>query len=158
MKKNIAPWTLVALNAGALFYLSSEPVEKSRETSGQVTDIVMHKIEQIAPNYYDELSYSDIHRKVRKSAHFTLYLMLGYLVSNAYRKNSNDNIAHAFLTCALIAVLDESYQNFVPGRGPEIDDVFIDMLGASTGITLNRFLDSEPKKLLKGGASLSKKQ
>ncbi len=151
MKKDIKPWALVAINASALFYLSSQPAEQSREISGQVTDLVMDSIEQIAPNYHEELNYRDVHRQVRKSSHYVLYLMLGYLVSHALRKNGHENVSHAFLMCVAIAMLDESLQNLAPGRSAEINDVFIDSLGAATGITLNRFIDSEekPKILIK---------
>ena len=147
-KNNIMPWALVTINASALFYLSSQPIEKSRETSSKVTEIVMETIEEIAPNYYNELDYRDVHRGVRKSAHFTLYLMLGYLVSHAMKKEKKEKLIYSLLMCSTIALMDESYQYFIPGRGAEITDVFIDTLGSATGIGLNTIIDEE-KPLIK---------
>ena len=39
--------------------------------------------------------------------------------------------------CVLYAALDELHQKFVAGRGPALTDVFIDSLGALTGIVLS---------------------
>jgi len=42
----------------------------------------------------------------------------------------------AFSVCVLFAVSDEFHQQFVPGRGPQVRDVFIDSSGAALGLLL----------------------
>src|SRR5699024_9669514 len=74
------------------------------------------------------------HHFIRKSAHFTAYLLLGMLVLHALRKPSRKGCTVAFLISLLYAISDEFHQLFVPGRSGEIRDVVIDSMGAATGI------------------------
>ena len=39
--------------------------------------------------------------------------------------------------CSLYAISDEVHQLFVPGRGAQVKDVFIDIAGAAVGIFLS---------------------
>lgn len=148
MKNNIIPWALVAINASALFYASSQPVEKSRETSIAVTKAIVQTIEEVYPEIQNQINLNQVHRNVRKSSHFVLYMMLGYLVANAMKKKGHEKIAYSLLICVLISMMDETYQLFVPGRGGSVTDVMIDTLGATTGIALNTIKnkDSTPEK------------
>jgi len=151
MEKNISnlmPWFLVAVNTTALFYLSSQPAEQSKELSSKITNTIVQVIGEVYPDYQNSLSFEQTHRQVRKGAHFVLYLMLGYLVANAKRKEGDDKIVHSILICALIAMLDEAYQITIPGRSGELTDVFIDTLGASTGVGLSQITNSEKEKIL----------
>ncbi len=149
--ENILAWLLVAANAGAIFYFSSQTGEKSSEVSSEVTETVMENVETVNSDYRERLEFSDVHSKVRKNAHFTLYLMFGYLLFHAMKKENNDNATYALLACALVAMMDESYQYFVPGRSAEVFDVMLDSAGAATGISINHLLDNyeEPIKQLR---------
>lgn len=74
---------------------------------------------------------------VRKSAHFMLYLILGFLVINLLREYMIINTKSIILTiviCFLYACSDEIHQLFVIGRSGEIRDVIIDTFGSGTGI------------------------
>ncbi|QCX34380.1 VanZ family protein [Caloramator sp. E03] len=68
---------------------------------------------------------------------FFVYLVLGILLLNALRRNDvirNNSIV--ILICVLYAISDEFHQVFVPGRGPNIRDVFIDSTGTLVGILI----------------------
>lgn len=72
---------------------------------------------------------------IRKLAHFTEYLILGILVSNAIHIH-NKKIYLAIIICIIYAISDEIHQLFVPGRSCQITDICIDTLGTLTGIFL----------------------
>ena len=76
---------------------------------------------------------------VRKSAHFTEYLILGILVLNACKyNNAKDIFMLSLLICILYACTDEIHQLFIPDRGGRILDVCIDTIGSLCGIGIAR--------------------
>lgn len=73
---------------------------------------------------------------VRKGAHFTIYLILGFLIISFIREYlplTYKTIFLAIILSFLYATSDELHQLFVPGRSCEIKDILIDTLGATTG-------------------------
>jgi VanZ family protein len=73
------------------------------------------------------------HDFVRKTAHFTNYAILFWLlISGPLRERPY----YAFGLCVVYALLDEGHQIFVPGRTPSLYDVALD----STGALFSRFL------------------
>ena len=69
---------------------------------------------------------------VRKTAHFTLYFILGFLVILyilEYIPISFKSLLIVIIIVFLYAVSDEVHQLFVSGRSCEIRDIFIDTLG-----------------------------
>lgn len=73
---------------------------------------------------------------VKKGGH-----MLGYaLLAAAYWWGLGDRRPKAGLTALLMAMIfaasDEIHQRFVPGRGSEATDVFIDSAGAGIGLAV----------------------
>ncbi len=75
---------------------------------------------------------------VRKLAHFSEYAVFGFIVSLRVRQSQKLDIkliGKAEGASFLTAFLDESIQ-VVSGRGPMITDVWIDSLGAFTGILI----------------------
>lgn len=92
---------------------------------------------------------ADLHRFVRKNAHFFIFLVLGILVKHALSKNGISGlkgILLSLLICVLYAVLDEVHQRFVPGRQELASDVLIDSLGAGTGIGFHIILNKIKRK------------
>lgn len=80
---------------------------------------------------------------VRKTAHFTEYLVLGCATAQAFDPNktlSRGALFSAALLCVLVPGIDETIQLFVPGRAGQIADVLIDCSGAATGIALRSLL------------------
>ncbi len=130
----ILSWTLVIVWMGLIFFLSSQPGTQSGALSKGITQIIVTAIEWVFPGV--ELDVQTFHSFVRKSAHFVVYLVLGFLVMNAIwgRVKGIRRILLAVLICVLYAVVDEVYQASVPGRSGEAIDVIIDSAGAVVGI------------------------
>ncbi|MFX3628632.1 MAG: VanZ family protein [Ectobacillus sp.] len=128
-------WIYVLLWMVLIFYLSSQPATMSNKLSTGITEMIVEKVEQIAPDMeFDIRAFNHI---VRKNAHFFIYLVLGVLVANALKRSGVQGyrrIGLALLICVLYAISDETHQLFVPGRGAQVKDVFIDSSGASVGI------------------------
>jgi VanZ family protein len=75
-----------------------------------------------------------LHALVRKSAHFTEYAVLFWLLLRGPLKGRPYS---ALTVCVLYALLDEGHQILVPGRTPSLYDVALD----STGALFSRFLN-----------------
>ncbi len=130
-------WVAVLLWMLLIFHLSSQVAEDSNELSKGVTEIVVETAEKVAPKY--NLDVNNFNHIVRKNAHFFTYLVLGILVSNATKRSGlrgTRAIFFIFTICVFYAISDEIHQAFVPGRGPQVKDVFIDSAGSIAGIGL----------------------
>ena len=76
---------------------------------------------------------------VRKTAHFTEYLIFGFLLYTFVyftkkRRRVRFGLILAWLVGTLYAVSDEIHQSFVPGRAMLLMDVLIDSIGTLTGV------------------------
>ena len=144
MKNNITRtvlWVLVVLWMGVIFSFSAENAEESLETSDGIVDVV---VEHLLESKKDTMSISDfdafkmkVSHFVRKSAHFTAYMLLGILTLTALFTHKLKNKVRSLITvgiCFLYAVSDEIHQIFVPGRAGRFSDVMIDTSGAVLGI------------------------
>lgn len=136
----IISWTAVLGWMGLIFRFSHQPATVSSKLSGGIvsfiTDIIV-KVFNIS-----ELSYDLLHTLVRKTAHFTIYAILGILVFNALcqseqflRVRWKHFFGKAFFICFLYAISDEIHQLFISGRSGEIRDVLIDSSGVLIGIS-----------------------
>ncbi|MBQ9894571.1 MAG: VanZ family protein [Ruminococcus sp.] len=125
-----------------IFMFSREDGEKSSKTSGKVTDTV---IDVTVKNYEQKPAKEkkSIREKVsfwvRKTAHFTIYTLLGLMVSLTIGKRKIFSLGTlgALLFCFLYAVSDEIHQSFTPDRSCEFRDVMIDTSGAALGILIS---------------------
>ncbi|MTI46830.1 MAG: VanZ family protein [Firmicutes bacterium] len=133
----IISWLAVFLWMLLIFNMSSKVAEESNKLSKGITEIVIEKVDSINPdNKFDVDSLNHI---IRKNAHFFSYLVLGILVINALRRSevsSYKSIILSLAICIIYAISDEFHQAFVPGRGPQIKDVFIDSSGATIGVSV----------------------
>ena len=129
----------------AIFCFSRENSDKSSETSMKFTKTAV----SIAVDDFDELPEKEqlsILDKatfiIRKSAHFSLFATLGFLVSMSVgrRRLFSSASAGVMLFCFLYAVSDEIHQSFVPGRSCEFRDMMIDTSGALTGMLVSMAL------------------
>ena len=117
-------WLPVALYAGVIFYLSSEPHPDEHLPSfllKDVSDKVLHAVE---------------------------YAVLGGLCYRAFRWGVNGPVASyallvAIVTASLYGVTDEVHQFFVPFRESSWLDWLADTAGATVGALSWRFLKSE---------------
>ncbi len=136
-------WILVVLWMGVIFSFSAENAEESLNTSDSIVDVVVEGILETQKEAMSISEYESFKMKVshfvRKSAHFTAYMLLGILTLSALLTHKMKNTTRIFLTvvvCFLYAVSDEIHQIFVPGRAGRFSDVMIDTSGALLGILL----------------------
>ena len=74
---------------------------------------------------------------IRKTAHFSIYLILGILSINFLSSfDIRYIIAFSSLICFIYACTDEFHQLFVIGRSCEVRDILIDTLGSFIGILI----------------------
>ncbi|MBR3759646.1 MAG: VanZ family protein [Ruminococcus sp.] len=123
----------------AIFCFSLENSDESSETSMKFTKTAVN----IAVDDFDDLpekkQLSILDKAsfiIRKSAHFSLFAMLGFLISMSVGRRRLFSTASAgvMLFCFLYAVSDEIHQSFVPGRSCEFRDMMIDTSGALAGM------------------------
>ena len=76
---------------------------------------------------------------IRKLAHFTEFAVLGVLAGalfGSHFKHLWAGLLFAAMTGIVTALCDETIQLFVEGRSGQIQDVWLDVAGASTGALL----------------------
>ena len=135
-------WGCTALWMGVIFFFSSQTGDSSGALSGDLIDSVLPLV---YPPYRgmgpaEQTSLVDFWQFfVRKSAHFTVYMVLGLLTSLAavsHPLRERFRVLLPLAICLLYAAGDEFHQSFVPGRGPQLRDVAIDFCGAALGVIL----------------------
>lgn len=135
-----------------IFRFSMEDSDKSSKTSGKVTERAV----EVFVKDYDELpkkKQETIRSKadhiVRKCAHYSIYMLLGFMASLTVGKRKIFSITSACVLgfCFLYACSDEIHQHFVPGRACAFKDVMIDTSGAVTGIIFSLLLITIASKL-----------
>lgn len=107
-----------------IFCFSADNAEESTEKS----DFFVKILESLPIAVRDNLSFI-----VRKTAHFSVYALLGFLVSGAF---SGKQKLYTLSICFLYACTDEIHQYFVAGRSCRFQDVMIDTAGAFSGILI----------------------
>lgn len=128
-------WLIAIIWMILIYKLSAQPAYQSGALSMGITESVVEVVETVAPEI--NLNIDLLEHYIRKNAHFFIYLVLAILVMNALRKSGFINLkifAFTLLICVLYATSDEIHQHFVPGRGAQVKDVFIDSIGAIVGI------------------------
>ena len=131
-----------------IFLLSNQKAQDSKELSNSfITKTIINIYEMKHGKITEEKkieikeNYSFI---VRKTAHFTIYLVLGILVSLVLiGKNLNIKqiIIYGVLICMAYSITDEIHQIFVSGRSGEIRDIIVDTCGSTIGILLNTIIN-----------------
>lgn len=80
---------------------------------------------------------------IRKSAHISLYALLGFSVSN-YLIDFNKKIyINSILFILIYSISDEVHQLFIPNRSGSIIDILIDLIGGIIGIILWRIYEEK---------------
>ena len=87
-----------------------------------------------------EATVDEVHFFVRKTAHFTEYALLALLTARAFRTSVRAPLSRrwwlaSFALVAVVALLDEYHQTFVPSRTASIYDSLLDMTGGATALT-----------------------
>lgn len=140
MIKKIIKIILVLICMITIFLFSSDSGDESSvKSDGIITRVsevlVGHKLKGEERNkYIDMYSYF-----LRKTAHFTIYFILGILLISLVSEYTSINYK-SFLIALLIAFLyalsDEVHQLYVPGRSGQFSDVLLDSFGSLVGISV----------------------
>ena len=144
----VLPWMMVIAWAALIFIFSHQPAQVSKGLSVATTEFVIETMEKMSPDHGFEVS--DLHRVVRKHAHFWLYLVLGIQVVHSVSLRSELRLRHvliAFVCCVAYAISDEIHQLYVPGRGAQASDVLIDSAGVIVGIALYGLISRFSRKI-----------
>lgn len=144
MKINILRIILILLLLSTFFIIFGFSSQDG-ENSGGLSRNITNKILQLSNKYKDmgqeekEKIADRTERIIRKIAHFSIYTVVGLLLMgllSTYKIKENWRMILSILLGMIYAVSDEIHQSFIPGRTPQITDVYIDTLGVVLGALL----------------------
>lgn len=125
-----------------IFSFSNQKAVESTEVSNSFIEKTIVKVYKVFDSNFTLDKEKDIVKKytvlVRKTAHFSVYLILGiliYLTLISYGVEKNVIIV-SILSTMLYAISDEFHQFFIEGRSCELFDVLIDTAGGSLGVLI----------------------
>ena len=122
---------------GFIIYLTLQPAPQSAATSSVVVETLVNSLDRAGIDLLADMSRTELHRFIRKAAHFLAYFVLGILTFHLILKLTGD-LKKSFVITMLISIsyaaFDETVQTFVPGRGGQVSDIIIDGAGAAAGI------------------------
>lgn len=141
-----------------IFRFSAQDAEESSELSRKVTEMVLQIYYRLIGNTWGGGGYSEagevwdyaLENMIRKSAHFTEYMCIGFLsysVVILWYKPLWKGRLLVLVQLLVSAGLDELHQYFVPGRWASMKDVMIDTAGGAVGILLMITFDKIRKKV-----------
>lgn len=133
-------WGLVLTTAGMIFWFSAQNGGASSQLSGGITEKVVEVVEpdyDSLPEPEQQTLFDAAQFAVRKSAHFSEYALLGFLLrllcaSYALRRGG----LVAWLCGTGYAATDELHQWFVAARSAMWQDVCLDSVGVFAGAFL----------------------
>lgn len=139
--KRIIFAVLILINCITIFYFSHQVADDSSRQSSRVVELISNIIPYIKNMEEPDktiLKEEILTPIVRKTAHFSIYALLGIFTTNFVltleNKKTYKTIIFSLMFCFIYAVTDEIHQRFIPGRSGEIRDVLIDTSGALVGI------------------------
>lgn len=143
MKKTIS-FIVLILWMIVIFSFSSADANKSTSTSDKVITTMIEIKDKITnnetPNNEKEIIVKNSSFYIRKIAHITEYLILGFLMFNLLKQYSVTNIYYAIGLSILYSCTDEFHQLFISGRSGSIRDILIDSIGILIGTYLYKLL------------------
>lgn len=133
-------WIAVGIVAGMIFWFSAQDGATSGQLSGGITEKVVEVVEpdyDSLPEPEQQTLFDAVQFAVRKSAHFSEYALLGFLLrllcaSYALRRGG----LVAWLCGTGYAATDELHQWFVAARSAMWQDVCLDSSGVLAGVLL----------------------
>lgn len=133
-------WLAVLATAGMIFWFSAQNGAASGQLSGGITEKVVVVVEpdyDSLPEPEQQTLFDAVQFAVRKSAHFSEYALLGFLLrllcaSYALRRGG----LVAWLCGTGYAATDELHQWFVAARSAMWQDVCLDSSGVLAGVLL----------------------
>ena len=147
--KKIIKICLVVLCMVTIFFFSSDEADASTKKSDGLIIRTSEMLLGRKLNNSEKLKYTSKYFKpIRKSAHFTIYLLLGLLFTSLLKEyNIIDKrcIIYTLIFVFLYACSDEIHQLFVAGRSGEILDVLIDTSGGMVGSVFYKLIFNRRK-------------
>jgi VanZ family protein len=139
MKNKFIKSILLVLWIGVIFSFSLQGTSDTTRTSSGFTKKFVSITLKITNSYKSEDQLDKVVEKVhpvmRKVAHYTEFLILGYFTLLLFSEFKFDKLyLCSILFCFSIACLDELIQLFIDGRAGQILDILIDSLGSITYI------------------------
>lgn len=142
--KKIISFIVLILWMIVIFSFSSADANKSTGTSDKVITTMIEIKDKITnnetPNNEKEIIVKNSSFYIRKIAHITEYLILGFLMFNLLKQYSVTKIYYAIGLSILYSCTDEFHQLFISGRSGSIRDVLIDSIGILIGTYLYKLL------------------
>lgn len=151
MKKTVL-YILIILWMVLIFSFSNQKADDSAKLSDGVIEKTIGNIYKMTHKNVEDKKLDEIKEEythiTRKTAHFTIYTILGLLVGLLLKEYNIGNkvILYGILICMCYAISDEIHQIFVSGRSGEIRDVLIDTCGSTIGIFLSRIKIDKKEK------------
>lgn len=135
--KEQGPFVLDLLVSVAVVMTTTWSSGQTAAVSGGASRGIVSWFLSYLPGVYTQDTIALLDHLLRKTAHFTLYFILGFSLTGCFQRQSHVPPAlAALLTGAVLAGLDEFHQIFVDGRGPMLSDVFLDTCGVAAGCLL----------------------
>lgn len=143
MKKiNIIRAILLTMLIGTfviIFGFSSQNGETSGSLSRKVTEFIVEAniFNKNLTEEQKEIQIQNLHPKIRKLAHFSIYTLVGILLMSlcmTYKIKNSKRITISLILGIIYATTDEIHQLFIKGRSGNIIDVLIDTSGVLFGI------------------------
>lgn len=138
---------LVILWMTLIFCFSNQKADDSSKLSdGLIVKVASIFVDKNLSTKDKEIILERYTTVVRKTAHFSIYLILGILViSLLLEYNIKYIILVSLITCLLYSISDEVHQLFIEGRSGEVRDVLIDTTGSLVGISAYYFISKKYK-------------
>ena len=136
--KKMISWIMLIAWMGIIFFMSHQPGEVSSSQSELVLKIFSFLGIELN-QYFGELATFVI----RKTAHFSEYLILFLFASNVSRFYFTTKKArlYSIIFVFLYASTDEFHQYFIPGRNMAFKDVLIDTSGGVIGYLIMKIVE-----------------
>ena len=122
-----------------IFAFSTQQGESSVGMSENIVDFLIEKLGVQSYIEKNEWIYENRNVIFRKTLHFMEYALLATLVYISLRLKKVRLKYIPVITMLFVftvAAFDEYYQSHVPGRTPQVKDVFIDSMGAFTALVV----------------------
>ena len=129
---------LIIINCITIFWYSNQVADASSNSSGRVVQFLVdnfHVTDGMNKEEAETFCSEVLQPIVRKTAHFTLYTLLGFFIMNCaitFKGTTYQNGLSSWFLGTIYAISDEIHQIFVEGRSCEFLDICIDSLGILT--------------------------
>lgn len=139
--KEHGPFVLDFLVSAAVVAITTWSSGQTAAVSGGASSGIVRWLLSYLPGVYTQDTVAFWDHLLRKTAHFTLYFILGCSLTGCFQRQRRvPPVLAVLLTGAALAGLDEFHQIFVDGRGPMLSDVFLDTCGVAAGCLLRTAL------------------